>query len=87
MHNIWLVGTAFTAAVVVSWSMSTFPKPKSKVEATAASTTISPAEMVERQGRNLPDIIVGAEGVDRRDRDRPPTKVGQDMSFKTPTTP
>jgi hypothetical protein len=52
------------------------------VEATDASTTISSAEMVERQGRNLPDIIVEAEGVDRRDRDRPQPKLARTCPSK-----
>jgi hypothetical protein len=56
MRNIMLAGTAAVAAIVVAWSISTFVKPKmvSKVEATEASATVSPSEIMVRQGSLIP---------------------------------
>jgi hypothetical protein len=55
MRDIWLLGTAVTAAVVVSWSMATFAKPPMASEADAAEAwvTILPLEMKAREHRNL----------------------------------
>jgi hypothetical protein len=57
VRDIWLAGTAFTAAMLVSWSMTTFTKPKmaSQMGASARSVTISPFEiMAARQSFTLP---------------------------------
>jgi len=57
MRDMWLAGTALTAAMLVSWSMATFAKPKmaSEMGASAPSATISPFEvMVARQRFSLP---------------------------------
>jgi hypothetical protein len=55
MRNIWLDGAAVTAAIVVSWSMATFAKPKmaSRVNAAAASVAISPLVMMAQQRGDL----------------------------------
>jgi hypothetical protein len=54
MRDIWLDGAAVTAAIVVSWSMAMFAKPKkaSKVDA-SASVAISPFVMMAQQRGNL----------------------------------
>src|SRR5262249_60383577 len=55
--DIALLDTAFTAAMLVSWSMATFAKPKmaSEMGASARSVTISPFEiMAAREGVHLP---------------------------------
>jgi hypothetical protein len=56
MRNIMLAGTAAVAAIAVAWSISTFVTPKivSKVEATETSATISPSEIMVRQGSLIP---------------------------------
>jgi hypothetical protein len=53
MRDIWLTGTALTAAILVSWSMATFAKPKmaSEMDASAPSVTVSPFEIVAAQQR------------------------------------
>ena len=55
MRDIWLTGTALTAAMVVSWSMATFAKPTSEIGESAPSVTSSPFEiMAARQRFSLP---------------------------------
>jgi hypothetical protein len=55
MRDIWLLGTALTAAVVVSWSMAAFAKPQMACNADAAEArvTISPFDMMAQERRNL----------------------------------
>jgi hypothetical protein len=57
MRDIWLAGTALTAAMLVSWSMATFANPKmaSEMGTAAASAPLSPFEiMTARQRFTLP---------------------------------
>ena len=57
MRDLWLAGTALTAAMLVSCSMATFTEPKlaSEADASAPSTIITPFElMAARQRFSLP---------------------------------
>jgi hypothetical protein len=57
MRDIWLAGSALTAAMLVSWSMATFAKPRmaGEMDTSAPSVTLSPFEiMAARQRFSLP---------------------------------
>jgi hypothetical protein len=56
MHIMLVATAAAMMAIGAGWSVSTFAKHKmvSKVEATDASATISPHEIMVKQGRSLP---------------------------------
>lgn len=56
MRNVMLAGLAAVTTIVVTWSMSTFAKPKlvGKADALATIWLSELIEIMERHGRELP---------------------------------